>query len=314
MRSKNLARFLLVSCLGFVAFSGSVRAGGFGISPPQIIADGLLRGSEYEHTIYFVQSEPDQDLQVDLTVEAPGIADWISIDRGNSFVLPKDQQQFPINVKIKVPEDAELGKYDGYLMITTKPSEIKQVSEGSSVSINLGGRIDFDLTVGNDIIEEFKVLSIDIKDIESDWPLVAVIKVENTGNVPVTLDSATFDLFDKYDSSRLAFAQTEGFEAVPAYSTKEMTLKFPIDMKLGLGEYSGTVKLYKDEKVVKEMKTPFDVVPEGSLSYDYGNDSGIMKGISWNSYLPIAASAGLLVLGYAVYHMRRKKKRTKLSS
>jgi hypothetical protein len=316
MRSKNLVCILLVSCLGFISFSGCARAGGFGISPPQIVANNLLRGSEYEQVVYFVQSEPDQDLQVDLTVDAPKIKDWISIDRGASFILPKNQQQFPVTVKIKVPENAELGKYEGHITISTKPSQTKQVSEGSSVSINLGGRIDLDLTVGNDIVEDFEVLSIDIKDIEPGWPMVAIIKVENRGNVPVMLDSATFDLFDKYNSSRLGFGQTDKFEEVAPYSTKEMVLKFPIDVKLGLGEYSGTVRLYKNDKIVKELKTPFDIVAEGTLPYDYGNDAAFAKSsfAALMPYLPPAAAVvALLLLGYVIHRRRKKKDRVKPS-
>ena len=258
--------------LVMLTFANNVQAGGFGVSPPQIIADNLLKGSVYEQIITFVQSEPDEDLQAEVIFDAPEIENWISIDQGMSFVIPKGKQQFPIKVKISVPEDALMGKYRGFIRISTTPAKIKEVEEGSSVSINYGGRIDLDLTVGNNVIEEFEVLAITMKDIETGWPLLASVKIQNTGNVPVKLDRATFDLFDKYNSVRLGYGQTEEFEFVSPYSTKETLMQFPIDLRLGLGEYSGTVKVYKDGKVIKELQTPFRVVEKGTLPYSFGED------------------------------------------
>ena len=258
--------------LVMLTFANNVEAGGFGVSPPQIIADNLLKGSMYEQTVTLVQSEPNEDLQAEVVFDAPEIESWISIDQGMSFVIPKGEQQFPIKIKISVPEDAPMGKYKGFIRISTTPAKIKEVEDGSSVSINYGGRIDLDLTVGNNVIEEFEVLAITMKDIETGWPLLASVKIQNTGNVPVKLDRATFDLFDKYNSVRLGYGQTEEFEFVSPYSTKETLMQFPIDLRLGLGEYSGTVKVYKDGKVIKELQTPFRVVEKGTLPYSFGED------------------------------------------
>lgn len=271
MSIKRIFQILPAFFVAFV-FANNVQAG-FGVSPPQIIADNLLKGSVYEQTITLVQSEPDEDLQAKVVFDAPEIESWISIDQGMSFIIPKGEQQFPIKVKINIPEDTPIGKYKGFIRISTAPAKIKEVGEGSSVSINYGGRIDLDLTVGNNVIEEFEVLAITMKDIESGWPLLASVKIQNTGNIPVKLDRATFDLFDKYKSVRLGYGQTEEFEFVSPYSTKETMMQFPIDLKLGLGEYSGIVKVYKDGKVVKELQTPFRVVEEGTLPYSFGENT-----------------------------------------
>lgn len=271
MSIKRVFQVLPVLFVAFV-FTNNVNAGGFGVSPPQIIVDNLLKGSVYEKTVTFVQSEPDEDLQAEVIFDAPEIESWISIDKGMSFIIPKGEQQFPIKVKISVPEDTPMGKYRGFIRVSTAPAKIKEIEEGSNVSINYGGRIDLDLTVGNNVIEEFEVIAITMKDIETGWPLLASVKIQNTGNVPVKLDRATFDLFDKYNTVRLGYAQTEKFESVSPYSIKETMMQFPIDLRLGLGEYSGIVKVYKDGKIVKELKTPFRVVEEGTLPYSFGGD------------------------------------------
>lgn len=302
--------FVMLVFANGILTDNNAKAGGFGVSPPQIIADNLLKGSVYERTITFVQSEPDEDLQAEIVFDAPEIESWISIDRGMSFVIPKGEQQFPIKVKINVPEDTPTGKYKGFIRISTAPAKIKEVGEGSSVSINLGGRIDLDLTVGNNVIEEFEVLAITMKNIETGWPLLASVKIQNTGNIPVKLDRATFDLFDKYKSVRLGYGQTEEFEFVPPYSVKETMMQFPIDLSLGLGEYSGMVKVYKDGKVVKELQTPFRVVEKGTLPYSFGgNVKSEDKQTNFSKILLIFLVLFLVIVAIIVVIVKMKKKK-----
>ena len=310
MSIKRIFQVLFVFFIALI-FANDVQAGGFGVSPPQIIADNLLKGSVYEQIITLVQSEPDKDLQAEIVFDAPEIESWISVDKGVSFILPKGEQQFPIKIKISVPEDALMGKYKGYIRINTQPVATEETREGSSVSINFGGRIDLDLTVGDNVIEEFEILAITIKDIESGWPLSAFVKVQNTGNVPIKLDRATFDLFDKYNSARLGYGQTEEFEFVSPYSVKESMMRFPIDLKLGLGEYSGTVKVYKDDKVVKELQTSFRVVEKGALSSlsreDIKNEN---KQIGFSKILLLFLIL-FLVITISVVVIKKKKQKNK---
>ena len=312
MSIKRVFQVLPVFFIAFV-FANNVQAG-FGVSPPQVIADNLLKGSVYEQTVTLVQSEPDEDLQAEIVFDAPEIESWISVDRGMSFVIPKGEQQFPIKIKISIPEDAPMGKYKGFVRISTTPAKIKEVGEGSSVSINYGGRIDLDLTVGNNVIEEFEVLAITMKNIETGWPLLASVKIQNTGNVPVKLDRATFDLFDKYKSVRLGYGQTEEFEFVSPYSTKETMMQFPIDLSLGLGEYSGIVKVYKDGKVVKELQTPFRVVEKGTLDYSF---EGIVKNDnkkdSDKNLLAVFLILALVIVIVIVTVIIKKKSKKKLA-
>ncbi|MEA1937217.1 MAG: hypothetical protein U9N04_03840 [Patescibacteria group bacterium] len=296
--------------LVMLTFASNVQAGGFGVSPPQIVADSLLKGSVYEKTITFVQSEPDEDLQANIVFDAPEIESWISIDRGMSFVIPEGEQHFSIKVKISVPEDTPMGKYRGFIRVSTTPAKIKEIGEGSSVSINYGARIDLDLTVGNNVIEEFEILAINIKNIEPGWPLLASVKIQNTGNIPIKLDRATFELFDKYKAVRLGYGQTEEFEFAPPYSIKETIMQFPIDLSLGLGEYSGMVKMYKDGKVVKELQTPFRVVEKGTLPYSF---EGIVKNDDKKDFdknlLLVLSVLVLIIVSIIIILVKMKKKK-----
>ena len=107
MSIKRIFQVLFVFFIALI-FANDVQAGGFGVSPPQIIADNLLKGSVYEQIITLVQSEPDKDLQAEIVFDAPEIESWISVDKGVSFILPKGEQQFPIKIKISVPESIKV--------------------------------------------------------------------------------------------------------------------------------------------------------------------------------------------------------------
>ncbi len=233
-------------------------ASAFGVSPPFITAQKLVAGSRYEATITLVQGQPDVDLEVKAVFDVPKkIRAWFSIDKGTQFIIPAGVQQFPIQVAIQVPIDAGLGIYSGYLRINTVP----QLKEGEQIAISIGARIDISMTVGDDIIVDFSVKKIDILDIKENESPQIIVTIENTGNVPIAPNRATFDLLDKYGEVRLGFAQTEDLPETPAFETKTFVVKFPIDIKLGVGEYWGEARLYRNETEIGNIKTIFNVTP-----------------------------------------------------
>ena len=56
---------------------------GFGISPPYVKNNQLFPGSSYTQEIILLRSDAEEDLQADISVNAPEIKDWITIDKGN---------------------------------------------------------------------------------------------------------------------------------------------------------------------------------------------------------------------------------------
>src|SRR3989338_5001840 len=153
---------LLVSCLlSLVALP--VHAG-FGISPPSIKETRLVPGSRITRTVYLIQGDPLYDVGIGVIVESKDIKDWISFDPGETFIVPKGVQQFPLKVTIQVPKDAEMGIYKAFVRTSTVP----QKAEGAtSVAISLGVRIDVELTVGNDVYESFTITNINIEHIRA---------------------------------------------------------------------------------------------------------------------------------------------------
>lgn len=258
----HMPKATAVSLVAMLFFAPLI-ASAFGVSPPFVNADKLVKGSRYEATIFLVQGQPEQDLEVKAIFDVPEkIAKWVSVDKGEQFVIPKGVQQFPIKVRIQVPEDAGLGVYHGYLRVNTVP----KAKEGDQISISVGARIDLNFTVGEGAFLDYVIRRLDILDIEEgDLPQI-VITLENTGNVAAGPERATMDLLDKYGNVRLGFAQNEDLPEVPAFETKTFTVEFPIDLKLGIGEYWAEARLYRDGQISKSLKTVFNVT-ERKINY-----------------------------------------------
>ncbi len=273
---------------------------GFGVSPPGIIEDRLIKGSHLERTIYLVQGDPKEDVNIGIDIESDKIKNWIHFENGNEFVIPKGIQQFPLNVIIDVPQDAELGIYKAFIRISTKP---KPIEGGGNVSIALGGRIDVDLTVGEGIFSDFNVRRIDILNIKEGESLKASITIENLGNVPVKPDRVSFELFNKYGDLRLAYGETIDLKEVASFKTESFIVEFPIDIKLGIGEYWAVVKVYKNGAVTKEMKTVFNVNPNPK------SITNIFNALKGKELVGIIVGAVILIVIIGLIWISRKRKK-----
>src|SRR3989338_4700146 len=138
----------------FFCVSCATAQAGFGVSPPSIKETRLVPGSRITRTIYLIQGNPEKDVSMDVAVESKDIKDWLSFEPAGSFTIPAGVQQFPLKVTVVVPEDAELGIYKAFIRPSTNPENAK-----SGVAISLGGRIDVELTVGNDVRSEEHTLN-----------------------------------------------------------------------------------------------------------------------------------------------------------
>jgi len=236
----------------------SVHAG-FGVSPPQINEEHAVGGASFDRTIYLVQGNPDRDLPVSVSVESKDSKDWISFPNGNSFVIPKGVQQFPLEVHLAIPQDTPLGIYKAFIRIATTPDK---ATGAGQVAVAIGARVDVEITVGDEVFSQYTVGELKILDIAVGDPLQATLKIRNTGNVPTAPVGASFELFDKFGAIRLAFVQVgaEDFVSVPSFSEKEVALSFPVDLVLAEGEYWGHVKVFDDKgNVVQQLRTVFNV-------------------------------------------------------
>lgn len=257
MESKH---FILVLVISFgILFSANFVFAAFGVSPPFVLNDHLSPGSHFEQKIVLSRDNPEQDLRVELTINAPEIGDWITIDRGLFFVLPKGQQQVPMQVLVDVPEDAEFGSYKGKIAVRTMPEK----AEEGMVTIALGGEIRVELTVTEKKVAEFRVLTCDIPDSEEGGPIKLLMKIENTGNITIAPSRVHLDVYDRYHRELLESGDDIDLNSIGPFKTKEVYAQFPT--KLGINSYWGEIKIFKDEEIIREEKIYFNIVERGAL-------------------------------------------------
>lgn len=280
------AALLVIFSLPFVAQAG------FGVSPPLIEEARLVRGISMERIVYLVQGAPERDIPIEVVVDSE-IKDWISFPQGMPITIPAGVQQFPLVVRLDVPEDAELGKYAGEIRITAVPL---RADEGGEVAIALGGLVTLDLTVGEGIISEFSLKQIEILDIKEGDDPRAKVDIVNSGNVAAGPDFVSFELFNKFGEIRLAYAENREFKKIPAFTEGGSEVSFPMDIYVAPGEYWGHVKVYEGNSMVGELRTVFNVT----------------KKTLFELAIPYAIGAGaVLLLVFLVILLRRifRKKR-----
>lgn len=306
MTKTYLSKGLLVGML-FVAVVGGMfcalprhAEAAFGISPPYLNADHLTPGATYSQTLYLVRDNASSDLAIVTDLSLPSqIQSWITVDQGSHFVIPAGNQQFPVTITITVPPNAPLNKYTGSISFTTAPSQAGQVT------IALGVDVALNLTVGNNVFEQF-VVTPSIPDIEEGMNPRAYVAFNNQGNIPEAFDIATFEIFDQFDAVRLAYLEKQdGFPATPPFKVKDYTVEFPSNLHLGPGEYWGNVVFYQNDKVVASQKASFRVLPVGSLTGWWGIVMYFIANNMWVVWVvALLVAAGI---GFLIRHLLHKK-------
>lgn len=291
-----------ITALLLFALTGVVAYAGFGISPPSIKETKLVPGSRIARTIYLVQGNPEYDVPVTVAIESKDMKDWISFDPSASFTIPQGVQQFPLKVTIQVPKTAELGIYKAFIRTATTPPK----AEGaSSVAISLGGRIDVELTVGDDVYEAFSITNINIEHIRAGESPKVEIEVDNTGNIPAGPAAASFELYNKFGNIRLAYGEQEITEEVPSFTKQGITIEFPLSVRLAEGEYWGNVIIYDDRNsAVKTLRKPF-MVKEGVGFAGFMAGAGVAGTVKTGLWV----LGGLFVLIIFWLLLRRRKRR-----
>ncbi len=286
---------------------------GFGITPPAVRNDKLGRGTVFTQDIILVRGDPVEDLMAELTVSAPGFDGWISIDKGNRFLLPKGAQQVPIKVTVQVPQDASYDRYQGYIRIkTTSPDP------ASGVSIALGAQIDIDIRV-QDKIKDFEVRRVLLSETEAPrqlaWlmfpgKITFTMELENTGNAPVAPSKVVFELLDKRNTTVLETVEnTNVIEEVNPFETKDVKAFLPT--RLPPGAYLVRYSIFHfEDQVKKSGELTLSVLPRGTLSayIGYGFE-GLSRADQISLFAPIAVLLIALIAGALIVRGRRARRR-----
>ena len=294
-------RFVVLALvLGVFYFLPERVEAAFGISPPFLNADHLVKGSRYAHTVFLVQDRPDQEVKIQTKLEInERVRSWIKVNDGKDIIIPKGVRQFALPIIVSIPKNADLGVYSGKITFVSVPADAGQVT------IALGVQAAINLTVGDDIYRDFRIAQIRISDIEEGWSPRVFVKFDNQGNVHEQLEASTFEIFDKFGAVKLAYiAGATKLPEIPPFSFKEEVIEFPLDLHLGLGQYWGNVSFSKGGEVMATQRAIFNVVKAGSLS-----NPGVivMQHLrQYRNYYVIGVLA--LALGWLVFYKRKRWK------
>lgn len=297
----RLPKLLFVALLTLATLGSSAAPAfaGFGISPPYVFNNRLTRGTVFKQQITLVRSDPTDDLTTTITMNIPEVESWFSVDRGNSFIMPKGQRQVPIYVTVTVPEDASYARYKGAIRVRTAPA-ISGAPEGGGVSIALGAQIDVDIEVV-DKIYDFEVRKIRIDDLEEGrrkWGLFFpgkikfYITVENTGNTEYGPTRVTFDIYDSEGETLLETTEnTNRLKQVPPFGNDEIVAELPT--RLTAGKYMAKYTIYKGDEIAQQNEINVSIAAIGAVvGYEgYGFD-----GLSLEDKLKVAAVVVIPVL------------------
>ena len=310
---RRIAIFL--SVVGVLFGNVGVAFAGFGITPPYVNNMRLTRGTVFQQTIQLVRSDPTEDLTTDITMNVPGAEDWISIDRGTEFTMPKGVTSVPIVITVKVPANAAYKEYRGAIRVRTASS---QAPVGGGVSIALGAQIDVDLKVV-DKIYDFNVRQIRITDMEEGrvkWGLYFPGKIrffmtiENTGNTDFGPTKVHFDIYDANQETLLeSVDNTNSLEKISPFAIKEVLAELPTH--LPAGSYIAKYTIYKNDQIAQQNTLNLSIAALGAVpGYEgYGFD-----GLSLADKFKVIGVVGvplilLLIIILALISRRNRRRR-----
>ncbi len=305
--------FAIIGVAAVFAGTATPALAGFGISPPYVFNNRLTRGTVFKQQITLVRSDPTDDLTTTITMNIPEVESWFSVDRGQSFLMPKGEKQVPIVITVTVPEDASYARYKGAIRVRTAPADNAR-PEAGGVSIALGAQIDVDIEVV-DKIYDFEVRKIRIDDLEEGrrkWGLFFpgkirfYITVENTGNTEYGPTKVKFDIYDNQGETLIETTEnTNKLKKVPPFGNDEIVAELPT--RLTAGKYIAKYTIYKGDEIAQENEINVSIAAIGAVAgYEgYGFD-----GLSLEDKLKVAAAGSfpiILLVGVVLMFRDRRK-------
>lgn len=312
----NLTRIICITIAILVTVFPQAADAGFGITPPYVRNTSLTRSSVYEQEILLVRSDPDSELQATVTVDAPGFEDWITIAEGNEFLLPAGEAKVPMNVKVKVPDNADFKSYTGNIRIKTSPPA-GSLSSGA-VNISLGAQVDIDLNVIDKKIFDFRVRKISISDLNEGhkkWWLYFPGKIkfsmllENIGNMPVSPSEVNFKIYTANGGTLLEeTANTNKIQKIDPFMTETVFAELPT--RLPAGSYRAHYEIKNGDDVKQEGDVTLSILPYGTLQAAGYGFMGLSLAHKVSILLPIFSFIIVVVMifQYVRSHRRTPKK------
>jgi len=306
--------FCALICASFLVAAAPAFAG-FGITPPYVRNDRLTQGSTFTQEIVLVRGDPKEDLKAEVTVNVPGIDAWITVDRGDEFLLPAGEKQVPMLVTVQVPNNAEYARHQGSIRIRTMSPD-----PASGVSIALGAQIDVDLRIVDEI-RDFEVRRVRMSEAEEprrvawfEFPgkIAFTMGIENTGNAPTTPNRVQLEILDKRGNVVLeTVTNTNQLDEVLPFETRDVVANIPT--RLPPGAYLVKYSIYRFEDEAKRSgELTLSILPEGTLDgYTGYGIEGLSMSDKLSIIIPLGVLALALLLGAVIVTLRAKNARSR---
>lgn len=253
---------LVLIIASLFCFLGADLALGFGVSPPRVFNSHLIPGAHFEQTIILTQAKPETPLKIKVEINAPDIKDWLTIEPGKEFTIPKGRQQFPMKIIVDVPEDAAYEDYGGEIMVTA------YTGGGGQIAVLTGGIVKLELKVSGEEYSDFKLTGVKVPDIEEGDKVKVKIELKNLGNVKIRPSKVYLKIYDQYHKKLLEKGEATDMDFVEPFETAEVIAK--MSNELGIGEYWVELEIYKKGELLLKDKRYFHVVEKGELGKIFG--------------------------------------------
>jgi len=309
----KFSRFVFLCCFLVAFVLPTLVEAGFGITPPYVRNTSLTRNSVYEQQILLVRSDPTSELIAEVTIDAPGFEDWVTIEQGSEFSLPQGETKVPMTVRVQVPDDADFQSYTGNVRIKTTPPP-GDLSRGA-VNISLGAQVDIDLNVIDKEILDFRVRRISISDLDEGHKLGWLyfpgkirfaMLLENTGNVPVAPSEVNFRIFDATGQVLLEeTTHTNRIQKVSPFGTENVVAELPT--RLPAGSYRAQYEIKNGEEVKQTGEVTLSILPYGTTQTAGYGFMGLSLAHKLSVLFPIFATIIVVVLIVQYYRSRRKR-------
>jgi len=279
-------RLLIYICVLFVCslqlwfWKKPVNAVSMGISPTLLNNENLLRGSYFEQKYIISRKDPSKDDYAKIEIIGEEITNWIEIDPGNEFVLPKGETSVEFKVSVSIPDDAKYQKYEGKIRIL-----ISQENEGQ-VTIQQGVDLVVDLNVSDIEYSKLQVYNLKINDFKKGENLILSSNIKNLGNISASPDKIEINIKDTSSNDIKQISSSE-IEAIDPFSEKEVLIDFGV-IDIEEGTYVGDIIVYFNKEIIAEEKSIFNVL-EGQEKLNF------VQKIIKNYGKPVMIGGGVLL-------------------
>jgi len=240
----------------------SQNALSIGISPGEASFNNMARGG-YSEKVLVLSNAGSTDLLVVAKIDGQA-ASWVALQPNLVNNTLGKESNLPFKVKVMLPPDINIGRYNATLTIST--INLEAFSGGSSGAKFMPGLtvpIKIDVT-GEELIN-YEIKGFTVSDAEKDEPVEYTVSVKNNGNVQF-IPNITVEILSKDKSTALNTGQVDMAPILP--STEEVIRSSISSEGLKIGSYWLKLTAYNKGKIIAKKEIDFKILEAGSISIE----------------------------------------------